>query len=702
MLLATQYYRPPFPERPYWREDLARMRDAGMSGVQLWVVWAWVEAQPGSWDFRDYDEIVSEAARVGLRIVLSAKAELQPLWIPRLIPDSYMVDHMGRRVISSNRCESNFGFTPGGCTDNPAVRARMAAFLQATAARYAQNGAIYGWDCWNELRWNVQADGYVCYCPHTLHAFRAWLDRQHGGLDGLNRDWKRRYVSWEDVYPGKLPDRPYTEMVEFCRFLAWRAADHARFRYQCLRSADPHHVITAHSAAPYWMQAGGPNEQVMARGNDFDTADQLDGFGCSHFPFWGGKTEDASFAVRVQSTRSAARGKVMWVSELQGGSACDGFLVNPPVDAKSQQRWVWNGIAHGAKATIFWCWRDEVFGRESSGFGIVGNDGCAEERIAAMKDTGQALSRHDALLEAYQPDPGRIGLYIEPTTLMVEFARYGHAGMARASLMAYATALARMNLPFEIVDPGHLDVLSHLKLLILPFPLVVRQDAAQRIMRFVDEGGTVLTEGELDAFTPMAFYRYPGADRSFAARLGLCELGRRPMEAATMAVASLGEGTFQLRPSGWLTPYEPRSATPLAANAAGQPIALLSLVGGGRAIAVGSFLGKPYMEERYDDFERFLRTVAESSGVLPALKVEGSELVHWKTGLSGWPDAAHPRRLVFLLNPGPAQTVSVASGTVLLDGIPEATELLTGATLQKQDARFIVRLPEKGVSVLMV
>jgi len=61
MILAAQYYRPPFPERRYWKEDLDGMKDAGLNALQLWVLWSWVEPEPGRFVFDDYDDIVDKA-----------------------------------------------------------------------------------------------------------------------------------------------------------------------------------------------------------------------------------------------------------------------------------------------------------------------------------------------------------------------------------------------------------------------------------------------------------------------------------------------------------------------------------------------------------------------------------------------------------------------------------------------------------------
>ena len=63
----------------------------------------------------------------------------------------------------------------------------MGGFLETVGSRYRSAPNLVGWDIWNELRWNVQADGLVCFCPHTLQAFRGWLDAKYGGLDGLER-----------------------------------------------------------------------------------------------------------------------------------------------------------------------------------------------------------------------------------------------------------------------------------------------------------------------------------------------------------------------------------------------------------------------------------------------------------------------------------------------------------------------------------
>ena len=39
MILATQYYRPPFPNKKYWKGDLKKMKASGLNAIQLWAPW---------------------------------------------------------------------------------------------------------------------------------------------------------------------------------------------------------------------------------------------------------------------------------------------------------------------------------------------------------------------------------------------------------------------------------------------------------------------------------------------------------------------------------------------------------------------------------------------------------------------------------------------------------------------------------------
>ncbi len=699
--LGTQYYRAPFPEERFWDDDMRRMKDSGLNTVQLWVLWAWVEARPGQFDFGDYDRLVATADKHGLQVVLSTIAEIQPYWIHREVPGSEMVNNLGHKVVSSNRNECHFGLTPGGCTDNPGVWERLRAYLEAVAKQYVNASNLAGWDSWNELRWNVHCDGLVCRCEHTLQAFYNWLDEMHGGLDGLNRTWKRRYDRWEDLLPGKNPGQPFTEMMAWEHFLTWKACEHGKARYDVIKAIDPNRPVTLHGGQPSTGYCGNPgNMTTLDRGNDWFFADHLDGVGCSSFPKWFG-IDDADFGLRIETVRSAARGKHIWLSELQGGRSAQGLSIHQPVDAKSQQRWIWNGYACGADTILFWCWRDEVFCREAGGYGLIGLDGLAEERLAAMRVTGDVLSRYNDVLEQYKPCAAEVGVLFSPQSYYYYYAVEGNARLPQKGLSGYGRGLVRSSIPFSIVEEEHLEELDRMQVLFVPRATALAAAVQEKLLAFVEQGGTLVAESECGAFDPAGLYSYPD-ERFLAKAAGIVEVGRRQLAAAAFTIDLDGEKT-DVAAAQWLTPVAaPDDAAVHAANDDG---ALLLTVpcGKGRIIYVGSYFGDAYRDNNNLGFEKFLRWCVDSAGRQPGVDVveptpTADSFLYIKHGIIG------DRKMVYVFFQEQHEQAAIRFAGDFFQS-RRVTDLISGSThdVSERDGKLLLELnrPEWGFAVLL-
>src|SRR5690606_1482645 len=112
------------------------------------------------------------------------------------------------------------------------------------------------WDCWNEMRWLSQTDGYVCYCSRTVDRYHDWLRRRYATLDTLNTAWLRRYCDWRDVIPPNLPTRTYTDSMAWQEFMENRTKEDLRWRYESVRAGDEHRPIVAHAAFPATLGTG--------------------------------------------------------------------------------------------------------------------------------------------------------------------------------------------------------------------------------------------------------------------------------------------------------------------------------------------------------------------------------------------------------------------------------------------------------------
>ncbi len=693
--VGSQYYRPPFPEKKYWAGDLRDMKKAGLNTVQLWVVWGWVESKPGSYNFEDYDKIISLAEEEGLQVVLSTIAAIHPEWIHHEIPGSEMVTSFGQKVVSVRRRECHFGLTPGGCIDNPEVWRVMERFLKTAVSRYKDTSNLAGWDIWNELRWNVQADGLVCYCAHTMKRFRTWLDEKYSGLDGLNKAWRMRYTDWNQVRPGKEQESPYTATMAFQHFLTERSNRHAADRYRAVKGTDPNHPATVHGGAPSMYVTGRSREQfALDRGNDWAFAETVDGIGTSSFPVNSGM-DDTEMAVRFGASRSARRGKRFWLSELQGGRSSFGFNVHPPARGARQQRWVWNGLANGADTVLFWCWRDEVFGWESNGFGFNGGDGFYPERKRFMQWTRKVLDENAEVIENYVPANPEAGVFFSPQSYYLNWIEPRGGVPPLDDIRGYCRALVRTGWDFRLIEEEHLDELDSLNILYMPRVAVFDESAAVRITDWVKGGGTLVMEAETGSFDSAGIFRYP-EDRPFVTGTGDVVAGRRELPGNSAHVSLRSRG-YELPAAGYITPFS-----------SGGSLLAESKLGSGTVLSLGTFCGRAYHEgitagnadyaSCTRDFEGFVSALCADSGLQQDVRIT---------------DPAPPRREDLVLKTGHSSGKPVifvigehsAPLTLQVKGSPKASDfrdIITGTHLEAKNGRLRIEPNAMGVHLITV
>ncbi len=618
-ILSTQYYRPPFPENKYWADDFKLIKDSGFDCVQFWAIWSWIEPEPGKFVFDDYEQLFELADKTGLKVIISTIAELHPFWIHRVVPDSYMVTQKGHKVMSSLRTESNTGLTPGGCFDNSRVLERMKLFLESTVERFMNMPNLYAWDCWNELRWHRLADDYVCFCDHTINNYRSWLKKKYGSLKQLNEMWKRRYCSWEDVFPSKLPLRPYTDHIEFCRFLSQRAEEHMKFRSDTIREVDDSHIISAHSAKPCIRPGLPESEQPLSRGNDWSLSKHLDTYGTSCFPFGDDEQigiNDQHFLFTMKAGYSSAGTKPFWLSEFQGGAVRFGTIIMPAVQADKQQRYIWIALGTGVKLINIWTWRDEIFGLESEGYGLAGNDGQASNRIKAFKDTSEILKQNQALFSSCKPAQAEVGVIFNPDNYFLNWACEENIDKTSKNIQGYACALEKMCINYSVIESNNYKNFNDYKVLILVSSLIIGEELRDMIIDFVEAGGTLIMESETDSFNDEGFYHYP-QQRPLLKAFELKEIGKRNHNISYVKV-TIGTNSFDINLPKWINPVD--SVTGELKDFSEASIFVQKKCKKGQVIILPGSIGYLYDNKNYIDFEKMIYSLCEHAKVKPIIE----------------------------------------------------------------------------------
>ncbi len=87
------------------------------------------------------------------------------------------------------------------CFDDPAFWNQISGRMVSLAREQADHHPLA-----YDLRDEPSVGSYAspmdyCFCPHTLRAFRRWLQKQYTTLEALNREWETSFSTWDDVTP---------------------------------------------------------------------------------------------------------------------------------------------------------------------------------------------------------------------------------------------------------------------------------------------------------------------------------------------------------------------------------------------------------------------------------------------------------------------------------------------------------------------
>ena len=220
MIYGSQYYRPPFPYRGCWENDLDNMVSLGFNTVKLWAVWNWIEREPGVFQFDDLDALTALCAKKGLSVVINLIPEGAPYWTSDGKLGAFYEMSTGEQLKYSGPGNIPTAGWPGLCPDSPDYAALIYRFCYETAKHFAADPAVTCFDVWNEPHLEPMydyPDSLLCYCEHTQAKFRGWLQSRYGTLEKLNAAWFRCYSNWEQV---EAPRRYGTaaDMIDWRRF----------------------------------------------------------------------------------------------------------------------------------------------------------------------------------------------------------------------------------------------------------------------------------------------------------------------------------------------------------------------------------------------------------------------------------------------------------------------------------------------------
>ncbi|MBW2257537.1 MAG: beta-galactosidase [Deltaproteobacteria bacterium] len=581
------YFRKSNPPKSDWARDYRTASEDGMTAFRHWFLWGAIEVTPGVFDWDDYDRQLDLAAENGIRTVIAEMITCAPEWAYRRLAHARYESRDGRKVTSSISASTVVGGFPGLCLDNDDVREAAGRFLTALATRYRDHPGLGAYDIWNEC--NIGAN--VCYCPATAERFRQWLRDRYGDLRSLGDAWHRHsFAEWEDVTPPRDLG-PYPHVLDWLQFRIDNAYRLMSWRADLLRKLDPNHPVTAHGVA------GGLHRLAPQAADDWRAASIADSYGFTWVACRQGDEPWKHFHA-VDLVRSASRGKDFWHSEAQGGPLWmqpqvpgrpreDGRIASP----EDLRYWHLVTSMGGARGHLYPRWRPLLDGPLFGAFGPYGMDGSRTDRSAMSSRLAKWVS-HSAQqkLWASRPVKGDVGILFVPETQLFTYAQQGKTDFHARSLHGAYRGFWDRNIQADWVHIDHIDEYS---LLYWPYPVAVSEEHALRIMEWVGNGGTLMSEGCPAYWDDRGHVgqRQPNLelDELFGAREAYVEFTPDLLDNLKLRLDSheVWGGLF-------LQAYEVTTGTPVGTDPAGRVVAVDHAWGRGKTRLIGSMLGWGY------------------------------------------------------------------------------------------------------------
>lgn len=584
------YFRKSNPPEQDWERDHRTAAENGMNTFRHWFIWSAIETEPGKYDWLDYDRMMDLAAKNGIKVVIAEQLNFAPEWAFEKYPHAQYKGSDDSLVYSGISVSTETGGYPGLCLDNDDVKAEAEKFMVAMVGRYRDHPATLGYDVLNE-GWYFGGDSHrmYCYCDATQQKFQEWLKAKYHTLDRLNKAWHRySYTDWQSIHP----PRNLLGYAESLDWLEFRLDDHFRllkWRTDLIRSLDKRNLVTAHGVGKTLI--GLPDHGL----NDFRSTPNVEVWGFSFNAADDGPEPWKHFEA-VDITRAGAKGKPFWHAEAQAGpdwyhSRMINLTREEGMIAQPEDIRLWNltSMAGGATGILYPRWRPLLDGPLFGAYGPYGMDGSVTPRSETTAKIARWANASPDIWKA-RPVKGEIGIVFVPESEIFNYIQEGNARFYAESARGAYQAFFDSNIQADFVS---IDDIKAYPVVYLPFPLMLKEETAHKLIDYVQSGGYLISEG-----TP-GYFGDHGHVGTVQPNLGLAALFGASESSVEFVPHILDDLKLEVRGREidgrfYDQQYAPKEGTAVGRFKNGAVAAVENRYGKGKTLLIGTFPGGGY------------------------------------------------------------------------------------------------------------
>jgi beta-galactosidase len=461
------YYPEQWPES-YWEEDARRMQECGVNTVRMGEFgWALMEPREGRYDFSLFDRAIETLARHGIKTIFGTPTATPPKWLTHKYPEVLHVFETGQPANDQSRRQY--------CYNSQTYRRLSRKIVEALASHYRNNTNIIGWQIDNELN----NENPECFSENCRTAFRTWVRQKYGALDELNASWgtvvwSQTYSDWAQIdlpFPTPAWHNPAL-MLDFKRFISASATDYLNEQVEILRRYRPKDFLT--------------HNGVFKNINYYKFSRGLDLYAFDNYPTF---SDSPRYSTGATLTEVRGFNGRMMIMEQLTGPAGQTYMLRAPRPGETRL-WVMQAVAHGADGLLHFRWRSARRGAEEYWYGVLDHDNVPRARFDDFKQEGRELQKLS---------PQIIGSKVSSDIAVIKDFEAGwvfdHQYLTKeinigAVYSALFQAGSEQRFNIDIVSPT--AELSGYKIVFAPQMVLMDDQLAARLRRFVEQGGVLI------------------------------------------------------------------------------------------------------------------------------------------------------------------------------------------------------------------